>query len=162
MPNKKAVNSTFVMFIILMAIVAVGVVYAIIYNLAQNSSEDKDLVQNPSAFIAVHMESGGGGQYYPARNWQTLIELVNSADKYNQKLTLQFNPNWATYILQDRSKIDLLRSWEENGHEIALHHHGPTHTDWNGYTNNQKYINNPKYKGTIAEMMSLVTQLPAS
>jgi len=84
------------------------------------------------------------------------------ADKYNHKLTLEFNPNWATYILQDSSKLNLLRSWEQNGHEIALHHHGPTHPDWNGYTNREDKKSDPKYKGTIEDMMKLINQLPAS
>ena len=118
----------------------------------------------PVAFVAVHMEAqdNNGDLAYQRRYWPTLGRLVRFADRHGVKLTLQFNPQWATYILSDTSRLQVLRRWEGNGHEIALHHHGPGHDDWNGYTNDTSMHNDPKYQGTVAEMMALVRQLPAS
>ena len=129
-----------------------------------NGSVNNNQVSLDSAFIAVHMEVGGTPKDldYQEGNWPVLIELVELANKYDHKLTLQFNPQWASYILEEQSRLSLLRAWELDGHEIALHHHGPSHGDWNGYTNVDEKKDDPRYIGTISEMMTLMKQLPAS
>ncbi|MCR4369475.1 MAG: hypothetical protein NUV67_06235 [archaeon] len=120
----------------------------------QNGEDEK------IAFIAVHMEAGPIVPYV-RDNWPVLEELVELADSKGFKLTLQFNPQWGVYILDDPGRLALLRSWEANGHEIALHHHGLSHNNWNGYTNEPGRENDPRYKGTITEMMAIMNRLPA-
>lgn len=117
-----------------------------------------------TAFISIHMEPGSNPSTtdYPALHWTDLVNLIALADEYDVKLSLVFNPQWATYILDDEKKLTLLRSWEANGHEIGLHHHGPHHGGWNGYTDQEEYKDDFKYIGTIQDMMELVNQLPAS
>ena len=117
----------------------------------------------PDIFIAVHLESGANPKttLYPEKYWPALVELVEVADKSNIKLTLEFNPQWGTYILEDSEKVDLLRSWEAAGHEIAVHHHGPHHGSWNGYTNQEEYKDDSEYIGSIEEMMDILNQLPS-
>lgn len=117
-----------------------------------------------TAFISIHLEPGNDPETteYPELHWPDLVNLIALADEYGVKLSLVFNPQWATYILADEEKITLLRSWEANGHEIGLHHHGPHHGSWNGYTNQEEYTDEREYIGTIEEMMELVNQLPAS
>ncbi len=116
-----------------------------------------------TAFISVHMEPGNKEiPNWPETYWPDLINLIALADDYNVKLTLAFNPQWGTYILADNQRLALLRSWEENGHEIALHHHGPHHANWNGYTNQEEYMDDKDYIGTVEDMMNIVNQLPAS
>jgi len=121
---------------------------------------DKDI----NFYIAIHHEPGGNPQTtdYPEEYWSSLISLVELADQYNQKLSLEMNPQWATYILEDNVRLDLLRSWEANGHGIGLHHHGPHQNHWNGYTYQEEFMISDKYIGSIDEMMDLMKQLPAS
>jgi len=113
------------------------------------------------AFIAVHMEVGGTPKTldYQANMWPTLIRLVQAADNHSIKLTLQFNPQWASYIVADDMRLKILRTWGRNGHEIALHHHGPGHSDWNGYTNKEDMKSHSDYIGDIREMMAIVRRM---
>ncbi len=128
-----------------------------------NLPEEAEYTIN-TAFISIHMEPGTNPSTtdYPALHWTDLVGLIALADEYNVKLSLVFNPQWAIYILDDEEKRTLLRSWEANGHEIGLHHHGPHHGGWNGYTDQEDYKDDLKYVGTIEDMMNLVNQLPAS
>ena len=82
-----------------------------------------------TAFVAIHLEPGSDARTTerPAQYWQTLVNLIETADEHNVTLTLMFNPQWATHILANQTKLDLLRSWEAEGHEIAAHHHSPSY-----------------------------------
>jgi hypothetical protein len=111
-----------------------------------------------ATFIMIHLEVGGDPGFTVFQNickkelksgykidnrsldyqkalWPTVKELVEEADRYNLKLTLALNPQWAEYILQDDKKIEALKNSVRNGHEFAFHHHGINHVDWNGYRN---------------------------
>jgi hypothetical protein len=114
-----------------------------------------------STFFAVHLEVGGDTKSlkYQERFWPALVSLVNMAEQYNSRLTLQFNPQWAEYILMDKDKLNLLKQWQKQGHEVALHHHGYDHNDWNGYTNRIGKNNDPRHRGNVKDMMKLMTQL---
>lgn len=122
-----------------------------------------------TGFIAIHTEVDGVNQSktprtldYQEKYWPTLVDLVELADSYDFKLTLEFTPQWASYILLDEERLNLARIWESNGHEIALHHHGPTHGDWDGYTNVDPEKTDARYIGDIEDMMKIMNQLPAS
>ncbi len=121
-------------------------------------SEDRR-EKNPFAtFVMVHLEAGGDSRFgifqdilreelkseffinnrslaYQIALWPTVIKLVQLADKYDFKLSLALNPQWAEYILKDNQKIEHIRKWVHNGHELAFHHHGINQIDWNGYSN---------------------------
>ncbi len=115
-------------------------------------------------FIAIHCEPGTLPQSvdYPEQYWLDLRAMIIEADIHDIKLTLLFNPQWATYILNDTNRLTMVRNWDANGHEIGLHHHGAHMNNWNGYTNQADYQTGPKYLGTISDMMTLMNQLPAS
>jgi hypothetical protein len=138
-------------------------------NQSKNEKITENKNQNYAGFVVIHMEPGTGVQEQknltnPQTYWPNLVDLVTAADKYEIKLTLLFNPQWAEYILQDQKKLSLLRSWETNGHEIGYHQHGPQAHGmnyWNGYTNQTAYQNRPQYQGTINDAMNLLIQLPA-
>jgi hypothetical protein len=132
-------------------------------NSETSTNSTSNITHAQTAFIAIHCEPGNDARTTnrPAVYWPDLVELVELADKYNIKLTLMFNPQWATYILEDESKLDLVRSWEANGHEIAAHHHGPSYGDnWDGYTNELGYDTNPEYLGNMTDYINLLNQLP--
>jgi len=121
-------------------------------------SEDKESKKPFSTFMMVHFEVGGDRNFRVFQNilkenlksgyvidnrslayqkalWTTVINLLQLADKYNIKLSLALNPQWAEFILKDEQKIKYLRTWIHNGHELAFHHHGINQIDWNGYSN---------------------------
>ena len=117
---------------------------------------------NPyGSFLAIHFEVGGNNRNleYQKKYWPTAVNLVNLAYQYSANLTLQFNPQWAEYILNDQNKLNLLRKWQQHGHEVGLHNHGYDHGDWNGYTNRPRKEDDPRFRGTARDMMKLMGQL---
>jgi len=133
-------------------------------------------------FIAIHFEAGYKGRILddlpielPAEymamdfGWQeyhfeTAQNLVQKADEFGFHLTLMFNPQWAEYILQDSARTDVVRQWQERGHEISYHHHSFNHVDWNGYSNDPIASGIPIYLGDVDTGLNLVRTLagPAS
>lgn len=117
---------------------------------------------NPfSTFLAIHFEVGGDTRSLDHQRafWPTAVNLVKLADQYEAKLTLEFNPQWAEFILKDQDNFSLLEEWQKQGHEVGLHHHGYDHGDWNGYTNRTEKEKDPKFRGRVEDMMELMRQL---
>ncbi|GMV23420.1 MAG: hypothetical protein AMXMBFR57_33690 [Acidimicrobiia bacterium] len=112
------------------------------------------------------MEVGGDPSSLAHVNaeWGSLANVVALADQYEFRLTLEFNPQWAQALTlaSGAQRLATLRNWEARGHEIAVHHHGPSHVDWNGYTDAPGMAADSRYRGTIAQMMALLSRLPAS
>ena len=131
-------------------------------------------------FVAIHFEAGYKGRLdydlpidLPEEyvimdfGWQeylfeTAEKLVQKADDYGFHLTLEFNPQWAEYILLDHSKINTIKQWQESGHEIAFHHHSLNHPDWNGYSNDPNALNNPlPFLGNVDIGLDFIRDLAA-
>ncbi len=112
------------------------------------------------SFFVIHLEPGADTRrlQFQQSYWPALVDIIDLADKYRAKLTLQFNPQWIEYILQDRIKLAGIRKWQAMGHEMGLHHHGYDHADWNGYTNRNDKDSEPKYRGNIRDMMELASR----
>ena len=112
-------------------------------------------------FFVIHFEVGGDTKTleYQKAYWPTAVNLVKLADQYSAKLTLQFNPQWAEYILNDQNKLNLLKKWQQHGYEVGLHHHGYDHGNWNGYTDRPRKEDNTRFRGTASDMMKLMRQL---
>lgn len=112
-------------------------------------------------FFVIHLEVGKDTKNLKHQNkyWLTMADFVELADQYNAKLTLQFNPQWAEYILQDKKRFHILKKWQEKGHEIALHHHGYDHANWNGFTNREGINDDSRYRGSVNDMMKLMNQI---
>jgi len=126
-----------------------------------SSSLNAEEPKSKSTFVMIHLEAGYQGRLnndlpinipneYMSMNfgWQeylfdTAEKLVQKADDYGFHLTLAFNPQWAEYILLNNTKVNTVKQWQKNGHEIAFHHHSTSHPDWNGYSNAPDAINNP-------------------
>ncbi len=87
--------------------------------------------QLKGAFIAFHLEV----KDLPGIRslWPRLEDFMALADRYGHKITLQFSAPWVDYVVQS-GLTDKVLAWEAEGHEIALHHHGPTHKFFDGYT----------------------------
>lgn len=115
-------------------------------------------------FFAVHLEVGHGPLQYPdyqRRFWPDLVKLVERADRYDAKLTILFQTQWAEYVLKDPEKMEKVRKWQEEGHEVGLHYHTVFHKGWNGFTNrtDEKYTQDPRYRGDVDQMIAPVKEL---
>ncbi len=97
--------------------------------------------------------------------WPKLVDFMDLADAYGAKVTLQFSPQWAQYVY-DRDLTEVVRAWEENGHEIGVHHHGPSHKFFDGYTNRPDLIRTDgwyafpvTYQGDMEAFMAFLSPL---
>ncbi len=130
-----------------------------------------------NTFVAIHFEAGYQGRIvndlpielppeYLAMDfgWQeyhfeTAQNLVQKADDYGFHLTLMLNPQWAEYFLQNSEKTEIVRQWQQRGHEIAYHHHSINHPDWNGYSNDPAASSSPIYLGEVDAGLDFVRAL---
>ncbi len=110
-----------------------------------------------NAYIMVHLEPNDAQTI--SSQWKLLEELVDLSGEYNIKLTLSFTPQWAQYILDNNEALLQLNSWEEEGYEVAVHHHGVSHVTWDGYTNAMPFKKRTDYKGDMNDLMSLVQSI---
>lgn len=96
----------------------------------KNRIEGEDSM-GPSSFIVVHVEPRSAEE----ESFAKVAEMVRIANQNRAKLTIELVPQWADMILADPAKLEQVRSWKTQGHEIGAHHHGPLHAwDWDGYT----------------------------
>ncbi len=115
------------------------------------------------AFIAFHLEVSRMNRVNTL--WPLLERFMALADQYGVKVTLQFSAPWAEYVYQN-NLLDTVRAWEANGHEIALHHHGPTHKFFDGYTDDPTavradgwYATEGMYLGSMDDLMTFLAPL---
>ncbi len=116
--------------------------------------------QTIGAVINVHIEPTSN-QRDTLDHWQTVQSIVELSDEYEMKLSLHFSPSVAEFVTSNAEALELVRDWEESGHEIAAHHHDPSHAEWDGYTNDASLIGTRGYEGTVDELMEIVTAITA-
>ncbi len=87
--------------------------------------------QPEHSFFVIHCDPG----YADNIHWNTLNRMADSASFYGVPLTMEFSPQWVDMILSDQNKINLIRTWQQKGHEIAGHHHSIYHCMWDSLTN---------------------------
>lgn len=155
-------------------------------------------------YLALHLDPGdapvssNGGVSFerPSEYFDTLADLVIAADDHGgHELTMAFTGQWAHYVKSSlctvpgkaakRYGVDdclsLVRVWEANGHEVAVHRHPVWQPAvWDGYTNNASWTadrngdgvvetygvqgpkSDPWYLGSVADVEALVAGLSRS
>ena len=140
------------------------------------------------AFMAVHLDPGtpavgidGPAHERAERYFPTLAELVETADEDNHELTIMFSAQWASYVSDPAcavpddgdsdggyayggserdSCLALVRAWEANGHELAMHHHSEdAPATWDGFSNGP---DRPRRLGDLGDRMNYVNAIPQS
>jgi hypothetical protein len=111
------------------------------------------------AYVVVHLEVANPLSI--RETWTSLQETIALADDYQIPLTLLITPQWADFFLGNAEALASLREWEANGHELGAHHHSTEHLYWDGFTNDDTYVNDPDYRGDMDDFMALLNQLPA-
>ena len=142
-------------------------------------------------YFAVHLDPGavpamsGTVTPNPSRGiayFDALVGLVEAADIGGHKLTLMFTAQWAAHVLSPSCKLpgaqgittynyrgaeattclELVRSFEEHGHEIGVHHHPQgVKASWDGFTNEEP-PHPAGYLGTVDDLMAWVGQVPVA
>lgn len=88
------------------------------------------IAQPTQCFTAIHCDPT------EPENFPFLEQLVDSANSYNIKLTIEFTGPWVDSIFPYPYRKNKIALWYGQGHEIAMHHHDITHQmQWDGYTN---------------------------
>lgn len=119
-------------------------------------------VQLRGAFLSIHLEVSSNQVI--AQAWPQLASLIEEANGRDFDITLMFSPQWATYVY-DNDLLNIVHQWEDAGHEIALHHHGPSHATFDGYTNDRSRITpsptpgRQPYQGTMLDLIALMLPL---
>ena len=86
--------------------------------------------QPTKAFFVVHCDPN------ESYNFSNLEILVDSANTYDVKLTIEFTAPWVEKILPFTSALNKLIIWQSQGHEIGLHHHSVNAQGmWDGFSN---------------------------
>jgi len=89
--------------------------------------------QPTQCFTAIHCDPS------EPENFPNLEKLVDSANSYNIKLTIEFTGPWVDSISPYLYRKNKIAIWHAQGHEIAMHHHDISHPmQWDGYTNHSK------------------------
>jgi hypothetical protein len=112
--------------------------------------------QYPASFLNIHCEPND------AYLFPKLVEIVQLADSFGIPLNIQLTPQWGSKILEDPVKLDKIRQWQINGHEIGAHHHGiEAGSGWDGYTDHppEAWTHPDKYKGTMVDFMNILDQV---
>ena len=68
--------------------------------------------------------------------WERLEAFVEAADRHEHKLTLLMSSSWVDLVdgtLDGVNRIDQLKSWIEEGHQLGYHHHSCDHKHPDGY-----------------------------
>lgn len=126
-----------------------------------NLTQESNRIGPYGSFLVIHLEVGENPKSFEYQEafWPAVTDLVSLSDRYGVKLTLQLNPQWAEFILKESDFVNIVRGWQEMGHEVGLHHHGCDHGDWNGYTNRPGKEDDPRFRGSVRDMMKLIRTL---
>ncbi|RME11689.1 MAG: hypothetical protein D6802_06175 [Ardenticatenia bacterium] len=125
-----------------------------------------EATQAQGLFLAFHLEVSGPTRITTL--WPKLATFMALADQYDANVSLQFSEPWARYVFEN-DQVATIQAWEANGHEIALHHHGPTHKFFDGYTDRPDlirtdgwYATDGVYKGDMDALMAFLAPLATS
>ena len=119
--------------------------------------DPQDILQQHDNFEPENFNYHSEDPFNSADMWRGLMDVVDLADLYGHKLTLQLSPPYVEYIagaecdttldggreypvgsgtIRDTCR-SLVFAWEAAGHELSIHHHGVHHDPlkFDGYTN---------------------------
>ena len=100
------------------------------------TEEVSQTLAGPSAMFALHLDpdgSNGETENATSEHWEWLADFVAAADVHYHKLTLLMSSSWADLVAETPDKVDQLKLWIENGHQLGYHHHSCGHVDPDGY-----------------------------
>ncbi len=106
----------------------------------------------PQAFFTIHVEPNTPEQII--QQAEVLEDFVELADEYEIPITIMLSANWPEYFVAVEERLDLLHSWVDSGHEIAMHHHGLSHPAWDGYSASPAAKKRRDYVGDMNDFMA--------
>jgi hypothetical protein len=116
--------------------------------------------QTQKSFFVVHCDPN------ETQNFPNLERLIDSANQYNIKATIEFTSFWVDSIINYPERLNKLTLWQTQGHEIAMHHHEvQANGMWDGFSNlSMEEIHAAgrdtlKYKGTTDSLYIYIQQI---
>ena len=101
--------------------------------------------KKPSAMFALHLDpdhSNGQVENATPEHWKRMADFIAAAKFYGHKLTLLMSSSWVDLVdgsLDGVNRVEQLKSWIADGHQLGYHHHSCGHKHPDGYrdvTNN--------------------------
>jgi hypothetical protein len=92
-------------------------------------------VTSEQVYVVIHCEPHGDEVCgTPGESqWDTLVEIVTTADAHGHLLTLLMSADWAECVSAAPERLLLLKSWLLAGHQLGYHHHDCSHPTPDGY-----------------------------
>ena len=93
----------------------------------------------PNAMLALHLDPDNSNEEVEnatPEHWERLKNFVAAADFHYHKLTLLMGSSWVDLVdgsLDGLDRIEQLKLWIENGHQLGYHHHSCGHAHPDGY-----------------------------
>lgn len=122
--------------------------------------------------MSIHMEPSGARECDVdgvrcaspekfAHNLEKLKALISSLNQRGLTGTFEADVQWLERLMEDESGKETVKYLMVSGHEMALHHHGWDHEDWDGYSDNpQAYLTpHPNYPNLVAQPMSAYLEI---
>ncbi|MBN2778743.1 MAG: T9SS type A sorting domain-containing protein [Bacteroidales bacterium] len=116
--------------------------------------------QTQKSFFVVHCDPN------ETQNFPSLERLIDSANFYNIKATIEFTSFWVDSIIDYPERLNKLSTWQTQGHEIAMHHHEvQANGMWDGFSNlsmaeiHEADRDTLKYKGTTDSLYNYIQQI---
>jgi hypothetical protein len=88
-------------------------------------------------------------------NFSDLVSLIDTANSFGVKLTIEFSKPWCDTIISSSSYMAMVRQWQIAGHEIGVHHHDYVHPAWDGYSNTPMHPPHPQGVPFIGNMTTV-------
>jgi hypothetical protein len=107
--------------------------------------------QPTNSFFVVHADPGEPNGVI----FSDLVSLVDTANSFGVKLTIEFSKPWCDTIISSSSYLALVRQWQLGGHEVAVHHHDYAHPAWDGYSNTPTHPPHPSAIPYIGSMTAV-------
>jgi len=83
-----------------------------------------DLSNIPYSFDAIHFEIDPHPKTEPEKKWADMAGMVELANQYNAPLTIMFWPGTVEYALSSPERLNQVREWQAQGHEMGMHNQG--------------------------------------
>ncbi len=107
--------------------------------------EEKTSNEGIPVLLSIHMESSSSrvcddtsARCVTEEEWEdsldSLERMIAALDDAGLKGTFQHQIHWITRLAESERGIAITQSMIDGGHELAIHRHGFTHNDWDGYS----------------------------
>ncbi len=130
---------------------------------------DEALESDLPVIFSIHMEAKSarecGGVNTSCKTDEEFVEMMDVVERmidiYNEtglKGTFEMHIQWIQRLPKTDQGRRLIQAMIDGGHEPALHHHGMTQSDWDGYSDEAGASDSDEYLGSMSDYLEIVHQ----